>query len=268
MATSLDLSATSLSTRIQANLIAYMRLFAGLPGMRMRDDDELFWFVSRQPAPGDNILRARWPAERAEAAIDTVLAEVGQYVGEIGWMVFPTDQPGDLGQRLEARGMPGGPGGFWLWADLARLEPGPAMPAPFRIEQVHDDAAMAAWVQISEAGFGEALGCFYDAYARHGYGPAAYSLHFIGYLGDVPVTSATLLEAGGTASIYDVSTPPALRRQGFGGAITRALLQHIRERGYNETWIWSSAAGKGVYEALGYVEADFGLREHKWATSS
>jgi ribosomal protein S18 acetylase RimI-like enzyme len=225
MNTPLDLSKTGLPARIQANLIDYMRLFAGLPGMQMRDDDEVFWFVSRQPAPGDNILRARWPAEGAEAAIDATLAEVGQHVDEIGWMVFPGDEPADLGQRLAARGLPGGPGGF------------------------------------------EALGCFYDAYARHGYGPEAFSLHYIGYLGDVPVTSATLLDAGGTASIYDVSTPAALRRQGLGSAITHALMQQIRERGYGETWIWSSTAGKGVYQKLGYVEADFGLREHKWARS-
>jgi hypothetical protein len=264
MTTPLDRSTTTLPDCIQSNLISYMRLFAGLPGMRMRDDDEVFWFVSQQPAPGDNILRARWSAERAEAAIDAALAEVGQSVDEIGWMVFPGDQPHDLGQRLAARGMPGGPGGFWLWADLSQLAARRAAPDGFRVEQVRDDDAMATWVQISEAGFGEALGCFYDAYARHGYRPDAFSLHYIGYLGDTPVTSATLLDAGGTASVYDVSTPPALRRQGFGGAITHALMGLIRERGHGETWIWSSAAGKGVYQQLGYVEADFGLREHKW----
>lgn len=129
---------------------------------------------------------------------------------------------------------------------------------------MQDDTQLAAWVRISEAGFESELGCFYDAYARHGYGPDARSLHFIGYLGDVPVTSGTLLDAGGTASIYDVSTPPALRGQGFGGAITRHLMQLIRDRGHAETWIWSSQLGQSVYQHLGYVAADFGLREHTW----
>jgi GNAT superfamily N-acetyltransferase len=108
------------------------------------------------------------------------------------------------------------------------------------------------------------LGCFYDAYARHGYGPAAFSLHYTGYLGHTPVTTGTLLDAGGCAAIYDVSTPPAFRRQGFGAAITHFLMQEIRNRGYTDTWIWSSPLGQSVYQQLGYLPADFGIREHVW----
>jgi ribosomal protein S18 acetylase RimI-like enzyme len=123
---------------------------------------------------------------------------------------------------------------------------------------------MAEWVRVSEAGFDGELECFYDAYARHGYGPEAFSRHYIGYLDNAPVTSGTLLEAGGCASIYDVSTPPAFRRQGLGGSLTHALMGEIRTRGYKDTWIWASNSAKSVYQKLGYVEVDFGLREHCW----
>src|SRR5262249_24074451 len=123
---------------------------------------------------------------------------------------------------------------------------------------------MAEWVRASEAGFGGELGCFYDAYAHHGYGAEAFSLHYIGYLDDVPVTSGTLLDAGGTATIYDVSTPPAFRAQGFGGGLTHSLMGKIRQRCYADTWIWSSDLAQSLYRKLGYVDADFGLREHKW----
>ncbi len=79
-----------------------------------------------------------------------------------------------------------------------------------------------------------------------------------------PVTSGTLLDAGGSATIYDVSTPFAFRRQDLGGALTHALMREIRNRGYAETWIWSSNMAKSVYQRLGYVDVDFGLREHVW----
>ncbi|MDQ5851930.1 MAG: GNAT family N-acetyltransferase, partial [Chloroflexota bacterium] len=158
----------------------------------------------------------------------------------------------------------GGPGGNWLWADLTSLGAGPVIPALFHIEQIRDDQTMAEWVRVSEAGFGQELGCFYDAYARHGYGPDACSLHYIGYLDATPVTSGTLLDAGGGATIYDVSTPLAFRRQGVGGALTHALMREIRNRGHAETWMWSSNMAKSVYQRLGYVDADFGLREHVW----
>jgi GNAT superfamily N-acetyltransferase len=264
MATSpLDLSGSEKPAQIQENMIAYMRLFADLPGMVMHDG-ESFWFVSNKSAPGNVILRTRWPDARAEARIDSLLEQVGRHIDHVDWMVFPGDRPADLGRRLELRGMPGGPGGNWLWADLASPGSGPTLPDDFHIEQVRDDRKMAEWVRLSEAGFGGDLACFYDAYARHGYGPESFSLHYIGYLGETPVTSGTLLDAGGCASIYDVSTPPAFRRQGFGAAITHALMSEIRNRGYADTWIWSSNVGKSVYQKLGYVEADFGLREHVW----
>jgi GNAT superfamily N-acetyltransferase len=260
----LNLSHTSIPHQIQANLIAYMRLFAGLPGMTMHDADDAFWFVSNKPAPGNNILRAHFPADHVEAHIDTLFAQIGRHIHEISWLLFPGDQPADLGQRLAARGMPAGPAGIWLWAGLNTLLPAPAVPANFRIEQVRNDEMMAEWVRVSEAGFETALPDYYDAYARHGYGPAAFSLHYTGYLGDTPVTSGTLLDAGGTAALYDISTPLAFRRQGFGAAITYFMMQAIRSRGYTDTWIWSSPLGEGVYQQLGYLPADFGIREHVW----
>jgi len=264
----LDFSGSEKPGQIQENLIAYMRLFAGLPGMVMEDaapsDGEVFWFVSNRPAPGNCILRARWKVEGVEERIEALLEEIGRHIDELDWMVYPGDQPADLGKRLAGRGMQGGPGGNWLWADLTNLAPAPVTPAGFHIERVRDDRMMAEWVRVSEAGFEEELACFYDAYARHGYGPKAFSLHYTGYLGDIPVTSGTLLDAGGTAAIYDVSTPREYRRQGLGGAITRQLMAEILRRGYRETWIWSSDMAKSVYQKLGYVEADFGVRAYRW----
>lgn len=259
----LDLSHTPLPALIQANLVAYMRLFAGLPGMVMHDADT-FWFVSHRPAPGDTILRTRWPDGDVAARIDATLAAIGWHLNEVGWMLFPGDQPAGLGKMLAARGMPGGPGGYWLWADLTRPSPAPVAPAGFRLVPVRDDRALTEWVRLSEAGFGCDLACYYDAYARHGYGPEAFSFHYLGYHNDTPVASGTLLDAGGSAALYDISTPPAYRRQGFGRALTHALLQEIHARGHASTWIWSSEMARSLYKDLGFVEADFGVREHRW----
>jgi GNAT superfamily N-acetyltransferase len=241
-----------------------MRLFAGLPGVITHDTGDLYWLVSNKPAPGNVILRTRWSEADVERQIDDLFAEIGQHIDHIDWMVYPGDQPRDLGKRLEARGMPGGRGGNWLWADLTTLGSAPTVPDGFHIEQVRDDPMMAEWTRATEAGFGADEAIFYDAYARHGYGADAFSLHYIGYLGDTPVTSATLLGAGGCAAIYDVSTPPEFRGQGFGGAITHALMGEIQRRGYPESWIWSSDQAKTLYRKLGYVDAEFGVREHEW----
>jgi ribosomal protein S18 acetylase RimI-like enzyme len=260
-----DMTGGGMPGLVQANLIAYMRLFAVVPGTHMRDDAEAFWFVSGRPAPGNVILRARWPAEAAEERIDDTLHEAGRHTDSVDWMVFPDDTPGDLGARLAARGMPGSRGGNWLYADLSALGRAPDVPDGFRLERVRDDQMMAEWAAVSEAGFGADLGsCFYDAYARHGYGTDAFSVHYTGFLGDTPVTSGTVLDAGGSASIYDVSTPPDFRRQGLGAAITHAMMREIGRLGYADTWIWSSDLAHSLYRNLGYRDVDFGLREHTW----
>ncbi len=262
--TLLNFSHTEKPRQIQANIMAYMRLFIGLPGtVAAVDGENLFWFISDQPAPGRQILRARF-TDDPDAQIDALFEQLSQHTDEIDWMIFPGDQPADLSQRLEARGMPAGRGGNWLWADLQTLGAAPSMPDGFRIERVANDEQMAEWIQISEAGFGELYPHFYAAYARHGYGADAFSLHYIGYLGDTPVTSSTLLDAGGTAGIYDVSTPPDLRGQGFGSAITHFMMREMLSRGYTDTWIWASDIGRKVYQKIGYVDADFGMREHTW----
>jgi len=240
-----------------------MRLFAGLPGMTLHDA-ESFWFVSNTSALGNMVLRTRLDPSCSEEQIDALLEQIGQCSDHIDWWVFPDDHPADLGKRLEARGMPGRPGGNWLWTNLTSLSTHSTAPELFHIERVRNDQMLAEWVRVSEAGTGSELGMFTDAYARHGYGPDAFSLHYIGYLDDTPVTVATLLDAGGCATIYDVSTPPAFRHQGFGRAITHALMQEIHTRGYTDTWIWSSTMAKRVYQTLGYIEADFGLREYPW----
>ena len=259
----LDLSGSEIPSHIQNNLIAYMRLFAGLPGVTLHDADS-FWFISNKPAPGNIMLRAHWPPDRADQYIDATLERIGLLTDELDWFVFPGDQPADLNQRLEARGMPAGRGGYWLWTDLTALVPAPPVPDNFRIERVRDHHMMAEWVRVSEAGFGVEVPIFYDAYARHGYGADAFSLHYIGYLDDMPVTSVTLLDAGGAASIYDLSTPPAFRGHGFGGALTHALMRQIHHRGYADTWIWSSDMAQTLYRQLGFIDADFGLRSHIW----
>ncbi len=269
MSSPIDLSRSEIPRLIQQNLIAYMSLFAELLGVAMHDDGELLWFVSNKSAPGNNVLRSRWRGDRAAQKIDLALEAIGRHTDWMDWLVFPEDEPADLGTLLEDHGMPGGPGGNWLWIDLKQhLTDDPHVPGGLCFRKVRDDRMMAEWVAVSQEGFGADLGIFYDAYARHGYGSDARSAHYTGYMDGTPVTSATLLDAGGCAAIYDVSTPPRYRRRGIGAAITYYLLREIRSRGYADTWIWSSSIGKGVYQRLGFVVADFGLREYKWRKSS
>jgi GNAT superfamily N-acetyltransferase len=109
---------------------------------------------------------------------------------------------------------------------------------------------------------------FYAGYARHGFGKEAFSLHYIGYLDDQPVTAATLLLVDGIAGLFDISTPPDFRRQGFGSAISWRLLQEAQTHGYQQAYVWSSQLGRGVYQRVGFVPVALGMREYCWQKHS
>jgi GNAT superfamily N-acetyltransferase len=253
--------------RMQANMIAYFRLFAGLPGVTVVDGD-VFWTVTESGAPGDQVLGAWLDGPDVEARIDAVLREIGRHTQLIEWMVFPGCRPADLGARLASRDMPSGPGGIWMYMALPTPPEGRATPDGFRAELVRSPAELDIWRHVSTEGFQADASAHAAAYLRHGFGANACSLHFIGYQGESPVTSATLLLAGGIAGLWDISTPPDMRGRGYGEAITRHMLREAHERGCADAWVWSSQMGRGVYERAGFVQGDFGVREYTWVAPS
>jgi hypothetical protein len=73
--------------QIQDNMLAYFRLFAGLPGITVVDED-VFWLVSAWGEPGSQILGARLSSATAESRIDAIFDQISQYTDQIDWMVF------------------------------------------------------------------------------------------------------------------------------------------------------------------------------------
>ncbi|NKB65823.1 MAG: GNAT family N-acetyltransferase [Candidatus Latescibacteria bacterium] len=263
----------------QENLIAYHRIFAAVPGVTFVDEAHCTWnMTAGGEAPGNQILRARFTPATADREIDALVRRVGQYGGHFDWTVFPSCQPDNLKQRVEAYGRAGGPdgqwqlhgkigglGGTWMLMDLADLPPQPQVPADFHIERVLDETMLETWRLASCHGFGGGpYRNFYTAYSRHGFSPEIAAQHYIGYLDKTPVTSGTLLLTPGMASIYNVSTPTAYRRRGFGTALTWFMFDQARERGHRDAFVWSSALGRHVYQGVGFTVYDFAMREYQW----
>lgn len=267
--------------QLQENYIAYFRLFADLPDINFVESD-ITRIISNGP-PGNMVLQTKFPRDVIDQRIDETLNLIGQECKGFDWFVFPSCQPNDLAERLVAKGKAGGPdgswslygniggpGGTWMLANLTALASSPPIPPDFHTRWVSDHSLLKEWKQINAEGYecsAQDIQVFYDAYARHGFGPDAIALHYIGYSDDRPVTSATLLLAGGVASVYNVSTPTFLRRKGFGSAITYTALQEAKIRGYQFAFLQSSPLGVGVYSKVGFVTTDFGIREYQWKKS-
>lgn len=262
----LDLSGTEKPEQIRENLIAYMRQFDGLSGVHVHDA-EVVWIVTGDDPPGNYVLRTQFDQATVYEEIEATFEAISHLHDRVDWWTFPGDQPEDLGDRLAAKGLVGNLAGYWLWMDFDNFKPEVQTSPNFSIRRVSSREELDIWMQITEDGRDPAP-MLRAGYLAYGFAAESCSQRFIGFDGDNPVTSATIVEAGGTMSIYDLHTPSQHRKRGYGGALMVALLEMIKGKGYQDTWIWSSPMAQTLYQQLGFVPADFGIREYPWHRAS
>jgi ribosomal protein S18 acetylase RimI-like enzyme len=257
----------SLLRASEVNLTEILRLFSGQPGACYVQDDRGVRFLNRNVPPESMVLMTRWPAAEVEEYIDAELHRFEGYGVPVDWYLFPPSAPADMPLRLQRRGLV--PGSTpWLLTDLATLPSPPSMPPNFRIEAAESPLAMDAWRRASAAGFGvsEATGQrYHDAYVGQPGSSENVELrrHYVGYLDDLPVSSSTLLLAGGIACMWDVSTVPEHRRKGYGACLTRIGLDDARRKGYRYASLNASTLGYSVYRTLGF-NVEFAIPEYHW----
>jgi len=249
---------------LRLNYIEYFRLFHDQHGIRVQVDQEAAWIVANGP-PGNHILRTNFPTEYAEQKIDSLLAAISRQTGGIRWLLFPKDRPGDLRDRLKQRGLIAGRGDLWMFRQLQHL-PENRPPSSLTICPVRDLAGLRAWWTASAQGFGtsqRAAQRWYDAFRRHGLGCKAQVTNYIGQIDQEVVTTASLILANGIAGIYDLSTPPNYRGNGFASALVIELLQQARNCGYSHAGLQTGDA-EYFYHGLGF-ETGFREEEFFWA---
>jgi GNAT superfamily N-acetyltransferase len=93
---------------------------------------------------------------------------------------------------------------------------------------------------------------FADAASGIGFADDAAGVHFIGLLHGEAVATTSLLTAGGSAGIYNVTTREPARGRGIGAAMTATAVAAGRSRGLPVTTLQASELGRPVYERLGF----------------
>jgi GNAT superfamily N-acetyltransferase len=244
---------------LEANQWELYRAIAERGGAEVQDDGEILWWVTGvRSAPFNGVLRATLAPARADDAIDAV-SEVLQSRGSPwSWYLGPASQPLDLADRLQARGfrvldtLPG------MAADLGRSPAGPASAlGGLRFEQVREEPSLEA--------FGTLLGLAFamppvvvEPFLRMldvaGRAETPEIRNFIALDEGEPVACGSLVLAAGVAGFYNVGVLPDRQGQGYGTAMTGALMAEAAATGYETAVLWSSAAGVRCYRALGFEE--------------
>jgi GNAT superfamily N-acetyltransferase len=78
----------------------------------------------------------------------------------------------------------------------------------------------------------------------------------VAYRGDVPMSGVCSSGAGPTVGVWTMSTPPDNQRQGAGRAVLRAAMQDHMKRGAETFYLIATAAGKPLYDDLGFKTVD------------
>ena len=86
---------------------------------------------------------------------------------------------------------------------------------------------------------------------------------YLGEAGGEPVTTGIGVTLDDCVGIFDVATPPAYRRRGYGAAVTAHAVRDGFCHGARWAFLQSSPAGYPVYERIGFRTAE---SWHRWLT--
>jgi ribosomal protein S18 acetylase RimI-like enzyme len=250
-----DFSQASMARAIEANLFAFFQHLRTWPRVDVHDTDDCCWTISDFPYPLFNsVTRARISDAGADPAITARIEACRQRGVPMLWWTGPSTTPGDLGDRLLARGFLNEPA-FGMAASLARSHRG-AQPEPaITIEPVADRRVLDEWSAVLCTSFG-APPAFGDAFAAMaeaiGLDRESPFRHYLARVDGRPAGTCSLFLGAGVAGIYDVSTLPELRRRGIGAAVTRLAMADARAAGVRMAILHASSLGLGTYRSLGF----------------
>jgi len=250
-----DESSDALVRAIVGHDAFLVRTLVRLAGFELHEDPDATWHLSGVHEPLFNgVVSTSMTEANADLRIDELLERFRQAGVPAMWWVSPISTPADLSDRLGARGlsrtiMPG------MSLDLRKLDLS-VPPAGLLVEVVADSAGVDAWVAASSEGFEippELRGRFRGT-------PEAVLAGDIpgwcvtGWVDGAPVATAMVCIATGVAGVSNVTTIASHRRHGLGAAVTAHALGLARGKGYRTAVLTSTASGRLLYEAMGFVQ--------------
>ncbi|HCO04044.1 MAG TPA: hypothetical protein DIT48_11925 [Actinobacteria bacterium] len=255
-----DVSPQGLVRAVEAHEVAHLRSWGELSGGTVDELPDVLLTRSGTSVPWSNgAIGARFETANADRRIAETLEIIRSRGVPATWRVMPSDRPPDLAARLAAAGLEQQPLA-WMALDLETLEThaaaAPPAPPGLRPRRVLTREDQDLWLDVMAKGFvrmtAEAW-AFLDRTAdATGYGDDASWWRFVGEQDGRIVGSSGIVWTGGVAGIYNVTTPPELRRRGVATAMSQHALRTARAHGHRVAVLGSSDLGRGVYERLGF----------------
>jgi GNAT superfamily N-acetyltransferase len=233
----------------------FYRASARFPWAIVHDDGDVIHGTTGIPLEIFNgATCARFRPETADERIEQVLVPFRVERIDMSWMIGSISTPVDLAARLVAHGLVHDEDLPVLGMNLDgwRTEP-PA--SGIELEWVADRATFDEASRVMFAGFGmpkAIFDAFADRFSMTAVGPAATQRIVLARSDGRAISTALGFVLDGVLGIYNVATVPDARGRGAGTAVTRAVIDDGIERGAVAAMLQSSAAGRPIYERIGF----------------
>jgi GNAT superfamily N-acetyltransferase len=246
-------------TESEATLVAALAVIGRLPGAEVRTEPDTTWIAAGRPLDGLNhVLRAEF--DGPEATIEARIDEIDASLRERGsvpatWWIGPSTRPGDLAQRLEARGFIEAEPEYGMVIDLDAMTV-PSAGREGTVVAVDDPAGLDEFLAVMAGAYGWSGDGRSSAWAELYRLPVTEAgrpwRHVVVRAGGHPAACATLFTAGEHAFVTNVGTIPAARGRGLGTTATLAVLLIAADLGYRRASLTASRMGRGVYARIGF----------------
>lgn len=246
----------TIATVIEANINAYLRSFALLPGAVLHDDPHSVWIDSGvADTTYNSVVYADFGPHNIDAQVEAVLAHFRRHTRPVTWHIGPSTRPADLGRLLPAHGLAHSEDEPGMAVEIDRMRDDFAAPPGLTIETVRDEEGLRDWVAVWLFPVPQELRRRHlEVLLRRGLGDDLPWRYYVGRLDGQPVATSELFAGAGVAAVHYVVTLPELRRQGIGTAMTLRVLREARDLGYHVGVLTASPDGIGSYRRIGFRE--------------
>jgi ribosomal protein S18 acetylase RimI-like enzyme len=218
------------------------------------EEDSLFFDTPMPILPYNAVLRFSVVSD-AERRIDAIFEHYRQRNVPFLWLVHPTAQPSDLGERLSARGLEEAEVLPGMAMDLGKLAEPAAPPGGIEIHETtpsdrEDVLELVAWRWNVPEEAVPKLSRIARAFEVGVPGSAVRC--WVARQDGVPVSKVLLNLAAGAAGIYGVATKPEARGLGLARILTLHALHAARDAGYDLGVLHSTPVAVALYEKIGF----------------
>jgi GNAT superfamily N-acetyltransferase len=230
-----------------ALLEVWNHLGTHVPGMWSRRVDGAVATVTGVPA---SPLNGVWVGGACDSAVITELLDEVAASGLPHVLQARPEVAPQLAEVAAARGMSAQPAvPLMVLSDASSLA-GARTSDGLAIRELEPSEA-AAHASVAAAGFE-----IPDDLLRQLVTPALLSLAscraYVGEIDGTPVSTGMSITLEGATGVFNIATPPARRRRGYGAAVTARVVDDGLAAGASWAWLQASTAGYTVYERLGF----------------